>query len=149
MNTQKTSYAGRGRRNFGPLLLGIFILAIVAVLVISFSIGRMMMDGSPPQTAQQFAFASPGTDVNIVLQVTTLTTSTLLEGAILQKNGDGSYSRTVQRVNVRWNPSQAMTMGSSSDVKVGAILQVRGTLDAQNILASSQMVVLTGYVQVK
>ena len=150
MNTEKTRDSRQRRRNFGPLLLVLLILAIIAVIAIPLSFGRMMMDGNSSQTAQQFALASPDTTMSVMLQVNSLPTTTLLfEGTLLQKNGDGSYSRTTQRINVLWNPSQSVTMGSNSDLKVGAILQVHGTLGTQNVLTADQIIVLTGYVQVR
>jgi hypothetical protein len=137
------------RRNFGPLLLGLLVLALIAVIAISFYLGRMMMSSSPPQTAQQFALASPGTSMSVVLEITSLPTTTLFEGTLLQRNDDGSYSRTSQHVSVQWQPSQSVTMGKNSDVKVGGILQVQGTLSTNTLLAASQIVVLSGYVQIK
>ncbi len=137
------------RRNFGLLLLGLLVLAIIAVIAIPLYFGRMMMGGSPPQTAQQFALASPGTSMSVALEVTSLPTTTLFEGTLLQRNDDGSYSRTSQHVSVQWNPSQSMTMGRSSDVKIGGILQVHGTLSTNTFLTANQIVVLTGYVQIK
>lgn len=136
------------RRNFGPLLLGLLALAILAAIALPFYFGRMM-SSSPPQTAQQFALASPGTSMSVVLEVTSLPTTTLFEGTLLQRNDDGSYSRTSQHVSVQWQPAQSVIMGNSSDVKVGGILQVQGTLSTNTLLTASQIVVLSGYVQIK
>ncbi|MEO7019267.1 MAG: hypothetical protein ABI234_03860 [Ktedonobacteraceae bacterium] len=150
MKAYKTgSIKRQPRRNFGLLLLGLLVLAIIAVIAIPLYFGRMMMGGSPPQTAQQFALASPGTSMSVALEVTSLPTTTLFEGTLLQRNDDGSYSRTSQHVSVQWNPSQSMTMGRSSDIKVGGILQIHGTLGTNTFLTASQIVVLTGYVQIK
>ena len=138
------------RRNLAPFLLGLLVIAAIAVLFIPFYLERsMMMGGSPPQTAQQFALASPGTNMNVALEVTTMPSSILLEGTLLEKNDDGSYSLTSQKARVQWNPSQSVIMGSSSDVKVGAIIQVRGTLGNNDVLTADQVVILTGFVQIK
>lgn len=136
-------------RNFAPILLALLVFAVLSVIAIPFYVGRMMMGGSPPQTAQQFALASPGTTMNVALQVISLPGTALFEGTLLQKNDDDSYSQTSQSVSVRWNPSQSVTMGNSSDIKIGALLQVHGTLDTHNLLIADQIVVLTNFIHIK
>ncbi|HEU5377646.1 MAG TPA: hypothetical protein VFV38_19655 [Ktedonobacteraceae bacterium] len=136
-------------RNFAPIFLALLVFAVLGVIAIPFYVGRMMMGGSPPQTAQQFTLASPGTTMNVALQVTSLPGATLFAGTLLQRNADASYSQTSQSVSVRWNPAQSVTMGNSSDIKVGALLQVHGTLDARNLLIADQIVVLTNFIHIK
>lgn len=138
------------RSKFGPLLLGLLIVGgIVAILIPLYLARNMMMgSGTPLQTARQFALASSGSQVTIALELTSMPSSTVLKGTLLQKNADGSYSRTNQTVNVQWNPSQVI-MGGSSDVKQGAILQVSGRLGYNDVLIASQVVILTGFVQIK
>ncbi len=138
------------RSKFGPLLLGLLIVGgIVAILIPLYLARNMMMgSGTPLQTARQFALASPGSQVTIALEVTSMPSSTVLKGTLLQKHADGSYSRTSQTVNVQRNPSQVV-MGGSSDVKQGAILQVSGRLGNNDVLIASQVVILTGSVQIK
>jgi hypothetical protein len=103
--------------------------------------------GTSVQTARQFTLASPNARVAIALEVTSLPSSTLLTGALLQKNADGSYTRTAQQATIRWSTTQ-LVMGSSSDIRVGAILQVSGQMGSDSVLQASQLVVLTGFVQV-
>lgn len=149
MNAGKTGDNGQKRRSYGPLLLGLLILASIVAIAVPLYFGRMMMDGTSPQTVQQFALSSPGSTMNVVLQVASLPVPTLFEGMLLQKNDDGSYSRSGQYIGVQWNPAQPVTMGRNSDIAVGAILQVHGTLASQKVLTASQIVVLTSYIQIK
>jgi hypothetical protein len=138
------------RKSFGPLLVGLFIIGGLAVIAIPLYLGySSMMGGSTPQTAQQFALATPGSQVTVVVEVTDTPSQTQLTGNLLNKNGDGTYSRTGQTVTVKWDPSGSVSMGSSSDVKVGAILQVVGQVDANDVLTASQLVILTDVVQLK
>jgi hypothetical protein len=137
------------RKSFGPFFLGLFIVGLLAAIAIPLYLGYTgMMKGSTPQTAQQFTASSPGAQAQIALEVTSLSSQTTLTGNLLQKNGDGSYSRTGKTVSVKWN-SAKIVMGSSSDVKVGAVLQANGMLGTDNVLTADQLVILTGFAQVK
>src|SRR5581483_3360414 len=137
------------RRSYGPLLLGLFVVGGVAIVGLLLYLGySMMMGGSAPQTAQQFTSAAPGSHVQIAFEVTGLPSSSLLNGNLLQKNADGSYSRIGRTLSVRWDASKVV-MGSSSNVKVGAILQISGTLDAHDVLTAGQVVILTEFVKLK
>ena len=152
MASRQTNVSQRARRRRSRLrflLLGLFVAGGIAALFLPFLLLRnMMSSGMPLQTARQFALASPNAQTNIALEVTSLPTSTLLTGTLLQKNADDSYSRTDQKVTVQWNSAQ-LVMGNSSDVKQGAILQVDGRVGDNGVLRASQVVILTGMVQVK
>lgn len=152
----KSSEASAGqkppqRSSRGPLLLGLLILGIIAAIAIPLYLGfsNMMGGGPAPQTAQQFTASTPGSQVKVMVQVTGLSSQTRLTGNLLNKNSDGTYSPSGQEVSVNWDPAHSVTMGSSSDVKVGAILQISGPLGTDNVLTASQVVVLTSFVQIK
>lgn len=137
------------RKSFGLLLLGMFFLGIVAAIAILLYLGyTSIMGGAAPQTAQQFSASTPGSQAHIAVEVTSLPSQTLLLGNLLQKNADGSYSRTGKTVSVKWSGTK-IVMGSNSDIKVGAILQASGMLGADNVLTANQIVILTGLAQVK
>ena len=150
----KSSHSSGGhsrppQRSYGPLLPGLFVIGGVAIVGMLLYLGySTMVGGSAPQTAQQFAGSPLGSPVQIAFEVTSMPSSSLLKGNLMQKNADGSYSRTGRTLSVKWNASKVV-MGSSSDVKVGAILQVSGALDAHDVLTASQIVILTGLVQLK
>ena len=74
------------RSKFGPLLLGLLIAGgIVAILILLYLARNMMGSGTPLQTARQFALASSGSQVTIALEVTSMPSSTVLKGTLLQK----------------------------------------------------------------
>lgn len=138
------------RSSRGPLLLGLLIVGVLAAIVIPFYLGfSNMMGGSAPQTAQQFASSSPGSQAKVAVEVISVPSQTLLTGNLLQKNSDGTYSRTGKTVQVKWSSTTSLAMGSSSDVKVGAIIQVSGLLDANDVLTAGQIVILTNFAQLK
>jgi hypothetical protein len=39
-------------------------------------------------------------------------------------------------------------MGKPQDIAVGAVIQLGGTIDANHVLQTNQVVILTGYVRV-
>ncbi len=143
--------ARQERKSLGPWLLGLLIIGGVAVIAVLFYLSFSSMMGgaaSAPQTAQQVASATPGSQANVAVEVTGLSSQTMLEGNLLQKNADGTYSRTGKTITVQWNHSQ-IVMGSSSDVKVGAILQASGIIGTSDVLTATQIVILTGAVQIE
>ena len=75
------------RRSFGPLLLGRLILGVIAALAIPFYLGfsNMMQGGTTPQTAQQLAASTPGSQVNVAIEVTNMPSSVLLNGNLFAK----------------------------------------------------------------
>lgn len=137
------------RRSFGPLLLGLLIVGVIAAIAIPLYLGyTRMMGAAAPQTAQQVAAAAPGSHSNVAVEVTSLSSQAVLIGNLLQKNADGTYSRTGKMVSIQWNATK-IVMGSSADVKVGAVLQASGVLNANDVLIADQIVILTGSVQLK
>ena len=144
--------SGRARpqgKSFGPLLLGLLLVGVIVAIAIPFSMGfSSMMGGTAPQTASQLAASTPGASAHVALEVTALSSQTLFTGTLLQKNADGTYSRTEKTLSVQWSASK-LVMGSSSDVKVGAILQASGVLDRNGVLTADQIVILTNAVHLK
>lgn len=140
---------GSKRPSPGPLLLGLFLLAILAAIAIPLLFGyTSMMRGATSQTAQQVATAPPGAQAQVVLEVTQRSSFALLSGDLLQKNADGSYSHTGKTLQVQWQRAQ-VEMGSSTDVKTGAVLQISGVFGADYLLTAHRIVILTGVVQLK
>jgi hypothetical protein len=136
-------------KSFGPFFLGLFLLGIIVAVAIPLYLGYSgMMGGSTPQTALQFSASTPGAQAQIAVEVTRMLSHTLLVGNLLQKNADETYSHTEKTVRVKWDNTK-IVMGSSSDVKVGAILQASGVLSPDDTLNAVQIVILTGVVQLK
>ncbi|MDQ2715162.1 MAG: hypothetical protein M3Z08_09675 [Chloroflexota bacterium] len=137
------------RKRRGLLLFGLLMVGVIAVSVLALSLGFAgMMGGSAPQTAQQLASATAGSQVTVALVVTAIPSPTLLTGTLLEKLSNGTYSRTGKNINVKWNSAQVV-MGSRSAVKARAILQVSGTMALNDVLTAGQIVILTSFVHIQ
>jgi hypothetical protein len=146
--TDRPAQSRRRRSRWLFLWVGLLLAGGVAAVLVPFLLVSTTMGADPAlQSASQFALASPDTRVAIALEVTSLPSGTLLTGALLQKNADGSYTRTAQQATVRWSGEQ-LVMGSRNDIRQGAIVQVSGLVGSDSIVQASQIVVLTGFVQV-
>jgi len=134
-----------------PLLLGLLVLGIAAAILIPLYLVRTsaIMGNSSPESASQLAAATPGSQATIVCEVSSLPSSTLIDGVLLQRQSDGSYSRTSKPVQMQWDPSSSsIVMGSSQEIHQGAVLQVHGRIDTQGVIHVDQVVILTGAVTV-
>lgn len=134
-----------------PLFLGLLVLGIAAAILIPLYLARnsAMMGNSPPESASQLAAAAPGSQAIIVCEVTSLPSNTLINGVLLQRQSDGSYSHTSKPVQLQWNPSgSSIVMGGRQDIHRGAVLQIRGRIDTHGVLHADQIVILTGTVAV-
>ena len=138
-----------------PLLLGLLILAVVAAILVPLLILRTTMisqlAGSPTNvgTQTQTAAVTPGSLARFVCQITSTAANNRMNGLILQKNSDGSYSSTGSSVSIQWDPNRSITMGSRQDVHQGAILQVSGPVGSDRVVYADQIVILTGIVTVR
>ena len=134
-----------------PLLLSLLVLAVAAAVLLPFILLRNSMGGgSPPETQAQLTHATPGSLARIACEVTSLAADNLIIGTLLQRNSDGSYSRTGQTVRIQWNPNHSsIVMGSNSDIHQGAVLQVSGHVGSDGIIDADQIVILTGAVTVQ
>jgi hypothetical protein len=150
--TENTNVTGRTRRP-GPwlrvLLLALLLVGGTAALLFPFLLvyNNTMNAGTTLQTARQFALSSPGAQVTVALEVTAVPAGALVTGTLLHKESDNAYARTGQQAMIRWNTAR-LVMGSRSDVKEGAILQVSGRMGSDGVVQASQVVFLTGFVQV-
>lgn len=133
----------RGRLLFALLI----VLLLVALAIPLFFFGNMMM-GAAPMSESQFAAAAPETRVEIACEILEIQEDGILVGAMLERSDAGAYSRTSQKVYIRWQPeSTSIVMGQEEDVLPGAILQVSGVLDAEGILDADQIVILTSVIE--
>jgi tetrahydromethanopterin S-methyltransferase subunit A len=101
---------------------------------------------TPPMAAAELAAATPGMMVNVALTITSLPTSNLLQGELLQPDDAEPFSafrRTRQSVQVRWSPTTQFAMGEAADLQVGALVRARGTLGDGRLIAAERLVILT------
>jgi hypothetical protein len=126
------------------VLLG-FIFAVAAGLYSS----RMMVLNKPVGAAE-IGTGSPGTSLDVAVEVTSLSAAGDVTARLLGKRGD-AYARTASVLEIHLMPEAKFVMGGRSDLKPGAILQVHGILESaeRKLLDAEQVVFLTGYVKVE
>ncbi len=101
---------------------------------------------APPLTLAQLQAAAPGTVVDLVLAVTDLPDADRLGGTVCEPDEAelfSAYRRTAQRIQVRWTAATRLVMGEAADLQVGALVRVRGPLDAVDQVEAQQIVILT------
>jgi hypothetical protein len=140
-----TASSGSSRRAW------VFVLAVLAALSAAFvwhGAERAMKMQPEAASQAQFAQLKPQESAKVVVEVAE-TSAGEIRGKLLDKQDDTHYTRTKNEARTHWDASTAIVMGKAADVRVGAVLHVTGTLAADHSLQARQIVILTGYVQVK
>jgi hypothetical protein len=103
----------------------------------------------PSPASAPRASLAPGETAQVVFQVTSLHGEGLITGRVLQPLTPTTLTRTRQTVTVELTPDATTKMGTSADIKPGALLQARGTADNNRTLHANSIAVLTGYVHLQ
>lgn len=144
MNTNSISI--RSSRPGWILLLA--ALSIVSLMFVWRGAGRMMQ--MQTQAASHAEFVQLKTDevTKIVVEVVE-PSGGKIHGKLVEKKDETHYARTVNDANVAWGKETAFVMGKAEDVRAGAVVHVTGKIGADRAVQATQIVILTGYVQVK
>lgn len=129
----------------------IFVLAVLAALsaVFVWRGAERAMKMQPEAASQsQLAQLKPQETAKVVVEVAE-TSAGEIRGKLLDKQDDTHYIRTKNEARIHWDASTAIVMGKAADVRVGAVLHVTGIVASDHSLQARQIVILTGYVQVK
>lgn len=102
------------------------------------------------QAASNVEFAQLRADdaTKIVVEVVDASSGTI-HGKLLEKKDETHYARTANDADILWDKETAFVMGKAEDVRAGAVVHVTGKMNAERSVQASQIVILTGYVQVK
>lgn len=102
------------------------------------------------QAASHAEFVQLKTDevTKIVVEVVEVSGGKI-HGKLVEKKDETHYARTVNDANVSWGKETAFVMGKAEDVRAGAVVHVTGKIGADRAVQATQIVILTGYVQVK
>src|SRR5437016_5413282 len=123
------SRTGKGNvlRKRWPLiaLVAILIMAGVAAIIAAQGAFRNMMNPTSLSKAQ-FDAVAPGGQVEVVFEITVMPSDKLLVGNFLDPASGGAYRRTADTLNVALAADTSVVMGQLSDVKPGAVIQIRG-----------------------
>jgi copper(I)-binding protein len=130
----------------------VFMLAALAVLSLAFvwrGAGRMMKMQTQAASNAEFAQLKTQDDTKIVIEVMEIASDGRIRGKLLEKQDETHYTRTETLAEVDWGKDTIMVMGKAEDIRAGAIVHVTGKIAKDRSVQAKQMVILTGYVQVK
>ena len=126
------------------------VLASVAVWAIRGVLVRAQQMSTADTSASTFASAPPGSSAKAVVRLESVKGKEL-KGMLLEKQSDTVYllpSEKTQIVTAILTPDTSVVMGKPQDIAGGAVVQLAGTIDANHVLQTTQVVILTGYVRV-
>jgi len=129
----------------------IFMIAALAVLSVVFvwqGAGRMGSMQTRAANRTEFAQLKPQDNAKIVIEVADASVGRI-HGKLLEKRDETHYARTGNPAEVGWDKDTALVMGKAEDIHAGAIVHVSGTVAPDHSVQAQQIVILTGYVQVK
>ena len=129
----------------------VFLLVALAALSAVFvwrGAEKVMKMQPEAASHSQFAQLKPQATAKVVVEVSESSEGTI-RGMLLDKQDDTHYTRTKSEARIRWDATTPIVMGKASDVRRNAIIHVTGTVAADHSLEARQIVILTGYVQVK
>lgn len=132
-------------------LIGIAI-ALAAIVVAGFIASdiarRTRAMRIPPVSTAIIAKAAPGTRIEPVVKLDAPATRNGYAAEVLQATGPTDFRTSGMRLEFVVDPAASFVMGAASDLKPGAVAQVRGTLDSGHRLHADRVVLLTHVVRV-
>jgi hypothetical protein len=129
----------------------ILMLAALAALSLIFvwrGAGRMMRMQTRAANSAEFAQLKAQDETKIVIEVSEVSEGRI-RGKLLERQDETHYSRTANSADVAWGKDTALVMGKAEDIRARAIVHVTGKVADDRSVRARQIVILTGYVQVK
>lgn len=131
--------------------VGVVVLALLAGSSLVFvwrGAGRFMRMQTQAASNSEFAELKNEDQAKIVVEITEASAEKI-HGRLLEKKDETHYTRAANSVEILWGKSTAVVMGKAEDIRSGAVVHVTGEVGAYRSVEANQIVVLTGYVQVK
>jgi hypothetical protein len=131
--------------------VGMVVLALLSISSLVFvwhGAGRIMRMQTQAASTSEFAELKNEDQAKIVIEISEASEGRI-HGRLLAKKDETHYMPTANSVEIRWGKSTAVVMGKAEDVRSGAVVYVTGKVGADHSVEAKQIVVLTGYVQVK
>jgi hypothetical protein len=125
------------------------IVVIAALLVWSSFRSARSMSTAAASDEDVFIHATPGDTVKVVLEIENSSTEGSLRGKLLQKVTEKIYRRTNTQVTSQYGSQTKIVMGERSQIHPAAVVHVTGVLKKDRSVDASQIVILTGYVEIK
>ena len=124
------------------------ILALLSFLAMRRSLGKAMTMRAETTGASP-AQLKVGDQAKFVLEVKAVAPATSVEGDTLEKQTETVYRRTGNTIKIAYDAATPVVMGKASDVREGAVVHITAKMANDHVLHAEQIVVLTGYVQVR
>jgi hypothetical protein len=126
------------------------VLSAVAAWAVRGILVRAQQMSTADTTASAFASISSGSSAKAVVRLESVKGNEL-KGTLLERQSDTVYLLSSDRtppVIAVLNSDTSVVMGKPQDIAVCAVVQLGGTIDANHILQTNQVVILTAYVRV-
>ena len=147
MDAVQSASSRRAPAVWAGLIFIVVLLAAAALWKSARSSQAMSTAAASDET--QFAQTSPGTNLKVVLEVADVSVDGTLQGRLLQKKTEESYTRTSTKVTARITDRTAFVMGKRDDLKGNVVVHVGGEVRDDRSIDAEQIVILTGYVHVE
>jgi hypothetical protein len=125
------------------------IVVIAALLVWGSFRSAKSMSTAASSDEDVFIHATPGDIVKVVLEIENSSTEGSIRGKLLRKETEKIYRRTNTQVTAQSGPQTKLVMGKQSEIHPAAVVHVTGMLKKDHRVDASQIVILTGYVEIK
>lgn len=99
-----------------------------------------------PMTWAELTAVALGGEAQVTMKVTATPESGVFVGYLAEPTGDiaqREYRRTDQTLTVNWNADTRVAMGTAADIRVDALLRVRGILLKESEIQAASIAVLT------
>lgn len=129
----------------------VFLLSALAVLGLVFAWrggAKMMRMQTHAASNTEFAQLRRQDEAKLVIEITEVPEGRIL-GILLEKQDETHYARAAKKVEASWGRETRIVMGDADGLRKGAVVHVTGKVAADHSVQASQIVILTGYVQVK
>jgi hypothetical protein len=127
------------------LLVGLAALSLVFVWR---GAGRMMSMQTRAAGGVEFAQLKAGEEAKIVVEVMEAAQDHI-RGRLLEKQDETHYARTSNMADIALDNDTKIVMGKAEDIRAGAVVHVTGKVVPDHRVQAGQIVILSGYVQVK
>jgi hypothetical protein len=129
-------------------MLMLMALATLSLIFVWRGAGRMMRMQTRAANSAEFAQLKAQDETKIVIEVGEASEGRI-HGKLLEKQDETHYLRTKNSADVSWGKDTALVMGKADDIRAGAIVHATGKVAFDRSVQARQIVILTGYVQVK
>jgi hypothetical protein len=136
-------------RNTQLWIIVLVALAVLSLLAMRRSVGRAMGMNAVTTDASSLPGLRPGDEAKIAIAITNAKPAVSFEGNVLEKQTETVYARSGKKIKILFDATTPIVMGAMSDVHEGAVVHVKAKVQSDHQLRAEQLVVLTGYVQLR